>query len=64
MPAPSPACQASEPAGVVAVPQFLVLEAHSVCLAVDQPYSAWRALLLLTSSVVPPTAVSNGLLGG
>ena len=36
----------------------------SGCFAVDQPYSARRALPPPTSSVVPPTEVTNGLLGG
>ena len=37
---------------------------QSVCLAVDQPYSAARESELLTSSDVPPTAVTSGLSTG
>ena len=50
--------------GVVAEPQLVVVLVQSVCFAVDQPYSAVRVFDLLTSSYVPPTAVTSGLVGG
>ena len=46
------------------IPFVVETPTHIGSLAVDQPSSAARSPLALISSVVPPTAVMNGLVAG